>query len=128
MKDFCVAMVKSVSGIDISVHSDSFQSKDYDGYCMWFVEVPYNGTMYRAVKVYPHSIRFYKDHPLRQSVPDMQFKIGAMVEDAPVNNMIDSISNWLKSKHPDVDNDTLSDLVDHYYSMLVDAEYECGAF
>jgi hypothetical protein len=124
MDKFLSEMVKNVTGIDISNHRDFMPNITYG----WFVDVKYNGTVYRTVKVYPDRIEFYKDHPMSQIVPDMQFKIGAMVEDAPVNNMIDSISNWIKSKHPDVDADTLSDLVDHYYSLLVDAEYECGAF
>lgn len=81
MKDFAIAMVKATTGIDISVHRDSFPSGDSDGPCVWFVDVPYNGEVYRAVKVYPHSINFYKNHPLAQNGPSIKFKLGVENEE-----------------------------------------------
>lgn len=81
MKDFGIAMVKSVTGIDISVHRDYFMSGDSDGPYVWFVDVPYNGEVYKTVKVYPHCINFYKNHPLAQKGPNIKFTLGVKNEE-----------------------------------------------
>lgn len=76
MKDFCVSIVKNMTGVDTFHYRDFFCSYDYDGPCVWFIDVPYNEQMYKAVKVYPHSINFYEKHPLAQRGPNIKFKIG----------------------------------------------------
>jgi hypothetical protein len=76
METFWVEMVKNVTGIDISSHRGCMPSTDSGGTYGWFVDVQCNGMIYRAVKVYPGRVEFYKDHPMNQTGPTIIFIIG----------------------------------------------------